>query len=359
MIAMIISSSTRLKARDVGYAAVLILVTPREAIRPPESLRMTADSTGWPAQTVSRLPIDRILTCPEKAVWPSDMEPGVQGTNDPIAATGIRQQGGDGAYRGGAAVDRDSLSRHSGLPEQLDFTRARTLMNTNATTSASVPDNGERGVPGDKPASPRGGVPRWVYLLCGAVFKTRGLLMVPPILVILFSRTWEWENDVANWAIGLPLFAAGFALRVWSQEHLHYRLPEGKGMAATGPYAYVRNPVYLANMALLASLCIPSEVYWMIPVVLIWAFTVYQLSIRFEEIRLAKRFGQPYLDYCASVPRWIPRVPRGEPGITVPAGLWRSLRVEWHCLFLLMVPVLKELVVDPHAMWFAQVWHIH
>jgi len=113
-------------------------------------------------------------------------------------------------------------------------------------------------------------------LLYGLFFKMRGLLMVPLLAMMLIVTRWEWERDLAIWAIGLPVFMAGLALRVWSQRHLKYRLrltqPE---LASDGPYAFVRNPVYLGNALLLIGLSVLCELPWMVPITLLWTATVY------------------------------------------------------------------------------------
>ncbi len=186
------------------------------------------------------------------------------------------------------------------------------------------------------------GPARWRYLLYGFCFKIRGLLAVL-LLFAMFFTTWGRRGSAAlNWAIGLTLFGAAWALRIRSQQYLRYRLREDGGLATSGPYAYVRNPVYIANITGLGALCIMCGLYWMTPIAVAWAAIVYHLAVRFEEIRLSKRFGEPYREYLRTVPRWIPR---GSPTAAAGArhaGFWRAARVEWQNLLLLLVPLAKE-----------------
>ncbi|MFH1748338.1 MAG: isoprenylcysteine carboxylmethyltransferase family protein [Planctomycetota bacterium] len=184
------------------------------------------------------------------------------------------------------------------------------------------------------------------YRLHQAVaFKLRGILMVPPILVLFLCLRWEWEYEPGLWAIGLLLFLPGMALRVWSQRHLRYRLRIEQQLATQGPYTCTRNPVYLGNMLILAGLCVLCELPWMIPLVCGWALLVYDCAIRFEETRLSKRYGDAFTAYCRTVNRWWPQLPAtaGSPANRVAAWV-RAASVEWHCLLFLIIPVLKELV---------------
>jgi protein-S-isoprenylcysteine O-methyltransferase Ste14 len=187
------------------------------------------------------------------------------------------------------------------------------------------------------------------YNLFHAVcFKLRGILMAPPIALLFFCTRWEWEREAALWAAGLSVFCAGVVLRVWAQRHLKYRLRDENTLAITGPYAWVRNPVYIGNMLIFAGLCVLCELPWVAPLFLLWAAVIYHGTVRFEEARLTRRFGDDYLAYRQRVPRWWPRMPRQR---TVPRGTiseWsRAAAVEWQCFCLLLVPLIKELVYVP------------
>lgn len=110
----------------------------------------------------------------------------------------------------------------------------------------------------------------------------------------------------------LPLLAWGF-LQYWLIGR--YRLRRGGGgpgmdtpperLVTTGPFAWCRNPMYLGHIIFLAGLTLSlrSELAAAITIAsLVW----YHMRVRRDEKRLAARFGQPYLDYVARVPRWVP-----------------------------------------------------
>lgn len=188
-------------------------------------------------------------------------------------------------------------------------------------------------------------------VLHAAAFKLRGLLMVPLIALGLLCPKSAWELGPVLHTVGLLLFSVGLVVRCWAQRHFKYRL-RSRGehhLAVTGPFAYCRNPVYVGNLLLLTGVTTLCELIWAVPLVLLWGGSVYALAVRFEEFRLAKRFGNNYEDYCAAVPRWIPLM-NASPRVACstlfcPAGWGEVARAEWQCLALLLIPVLKDIVV--------------
>jgi protein-S-isoprenylcysteine O-methyltransferase Ste14 len=89
-----------------------------------------------------------------------------------------------------------------------------------------------------------------------------------------------------------------------------------------GPFAYVRNPLYLANIALWVGFALCAGVVWMAPLLIVILGVAYHAIVRWEEGLLASRLGAPYLDYMTRVPRWIPR---RRAASTPPRALsWRA-----------------------------------
>ncbi|MFZ5478369.1 MAG: methyltransferase family protein [Myxococcota bacterium] len=159
------------------------------------------------------------------------------------------------------------------------------------------------------------------------LFKHRGWLPVPLLLAMLTARPRFWE--------GLALWVAGEAVRLWAVGHIG--LPSrtrGDGVAGlvdTGPYARLRNPLYVGNLLLWAGL---GVVLWPWALVAVPLLAVYYARIvAWEEENLLSRIGAPYAAYCARVPRWLPT------GVPRP-GRWdlaRALRSERSTLLALAV----------------------
>jgi protein-S-isoprenylcysteine O-methyltransferase Ste14 len=117
-------------------------------------------------------------------------------------------------------------------------------------------------------------------------------------------------------ALGAAMLLAGIALFTWCVS-LFARVGRGtlapwdptQRLVAVGPYRHVRNPMISGVTFVLAgeALLTGSRVIalWL---VLFVAFN-YVYFVLVEEPGLARRFGEPYREYKARVPRWIPRRP--------------------------------------------------
>jgi len=118
--------------------------------------------------------------------------------------------------------------------------------------------------------------------------------------------------DAANLilVVALVFMALAAWLRTWGSAYVgasvvHSDSMHGDAMLADGPYRRTRNPLYLGTLLHtigLAILMTPSGAVFAIA--LIWIFQI-RLALA-EEAFLTARFGQPYLDYKATVPRFLP-----------------------------------------------------
>jgi len=110
--------------------------------------------------------------------------------------------------------------------------------------------------------------------------------------------------------VSLVLLALGAWLRIWGAAYVGAAVVQshamhGDAMLADGPYRRTRNPLYLGTLLHTIGISIvmpPSGAVFAI--VLLWVFQI-RLAMA-EEPFLASRFGQPYLDYKARVPRFLP-----------------------------------------------------
>jgi protein-S-isoprenylcysteine O-methyltransferase Ste14 len=167
--------------------------------------------------------------------------------------------------------------------------------------------------------------------------KWRGLPLAAMMIFALFSTVGDVERDSVVLPIGLTVFLMGALLRFWSQLHLHQRLRLSKTLTTTGPYAWVRNPMYLGNIAVLTGLCIFSEVVYFAPFVAAFAFAIYALTVKSEEADLLRKYGPEYEDYMSRVPRWVPQMPASRRREDVRHCFALTLRAERYT-FLIFVP---------------------
>jgi len=117
-------------------------------------------------------------------------------------------------------------------------------------------------------------------------------------------------------AVGAILTAAGCGVLLHSfarfaLEGLGTPAPQAptEQLVVSGPYRYVRNPMYLALQAILVGQVLVLDR----PVLLLYAAGVAAATVAFtrwyEEPALRRRYGEQYEQYRRQVPGWLPRRP--------------------------------------------------
>ncbi|KKU56953.1 hypothetical protein A3H89_05590 [Candidatus Amesbacteria bacterium RIFCSPLOWO2_02_FULL_48_11] len=78
-----------------------------------------------------------------------------------------------------------------------------------------------------------------------------------------------------------------------------------KQLVIKGLYKYSRNPMYIAYILLLLGEFLLLGHVLLLGYLLVFIPLCHLLVVCYEEPVLQKRFGQSYLDYCLTTPRWI------------------------------------------------------
>jgi protein-S-isoprenylcysteine O-methyltransferase Ste14 len=177
-------------------------------------------------------------------------------------------------------------------------------------------------------------------------YKLRGILVAPLYLLSLFCVYWEVEHWSVK-IIGLAVFIIGLFLRIWSQMHLRYRLKGSRTLTITGPYVFVRNPIYIGTIMILVGTVLISESVWLAPIMFFATVITYTQTIKYEEKHLTKIYGSPYVVYQKRVPRWIPDLIYYKETSIAIHNEWEfllpSIRAEVHIPLLLILPIMKDL----------------
>ena len=176
------------------------------------------------------------------------------------------------------------------------------------------------------------------------VFKSRGLLMAPSMAFLMLCHWWEAESRLLAFGLGGALFGLGLGLRVWSQLHLRYRLKVKMLLTQTGPYRYVRNPVYIGNILILLGCCFLARLAWFAPIMFLHVAAVYHFVVLHEECHLRNKYGPDYGQFQQAAPRWFPRFRRSTAAAPRETGhlLPSSLVAEAHNLLLILPFIAKE-----------------
>jgi protein-S-isoprenylcysteine O-methyltransferase Ste14 len=82
-------------------------------------------------------------------------------------------------------------------------------------------------------------------------------------------------------------------------------------VVATGPYRWVRNPIYVGALLVVAG---EAWLFRSLPLLAYsgaMALIFHLFVVGYEEPTLRRRFGHSYCEYRGAVPRWLPRIARG------------------------------------------------
>jgi protein-S-isoprenylcysteine O-methyltransferase Ste14 len=127
-------------------------------------------------------------------------------------------------------------------------------------------------------------------------------LRVPCGFLLVAAFLWFSQPDGTSLAVGLPLSVLGLALRAWAAGHLEKNL----ALTDSGPYARVRNPLYIGTLSVAAGLAIAAR-RWELGILFAGVFLlVYLPVVELEEQHLCSLFPE-FEAYTRRVPRLFPR----------------------------------------------------
>ncbi|RKY69568.1 MAG: isoprenylcysteine carboxylmethyltransferase family protein [Candidatus Latescibacterota bacterium] len=166
--------------------------------------------------------------------------------------------------------------------------------------------------------------------LKNSVFRMRGYTPIPLLALMLILAETTPKRFIAGTALGL----VGEAVRIWSVSYAGMETRTRKvgapRLVTSGPYAHLRNPIYLGNFLLGLGFCLATWAWmpWMVGIYIAGFLLQYSLIISLEETRLRELFGKQYEGYAQAVPRFLPRLSpyRGEG--RVKPNIRKALRSE-------------------------------
>jgi protein-S-isoprenylcysteine O-methyltransferase Ste14 len=166
------------------------------------------------------------------------------------------------------------------------------------------------------------------------VFPWRILVGVAALVVgacVIRPRNLFGEFQTIGVAASLAFVALGLSLRAWAAAcaggHTRSAQIEAPQLVTGGPYAFVRNPIYLGSFVLgLGMVGILGDPWLLLPHALVFS-VFFGMIIPAEEQFLAEQFGEEYARFRRAVPRLIPRL-RAWPGSKHPRLSWREARGE-------------------------------
>jgi protein-S-isoprenylcysteine O-methyltransferase Ste14 len=124
-------------------------------------------------------------------------------------------------------------------------------------------------------------------------------------------------------ALGAAIGVAGLLVRAAAAGYLH----KHESLAATGPYAYTRNPLYFGSALLTAGFLVGVNSWWAALIVGAYFAFFYPAVMRREEGELRARYGTAFDEYRGKVPLFFPRLtPAQLPGVAATTFSWAQYR---------------------------------
>jgi protein-S-isoprenylcysteine O-methyltransferase Ste14 len=164
----------------------------------------------------------------------------------------------------------------------------------------------------------------------GWLFRQRTWLPLPLVaaLFLIPPGTVSGAPAASLWITGAGVVAIGEGIRLWAVHHIgaisRTRSDRLGPLIASGPFAYVRNPLYLGNLLLWTGFAISARLLWLAPVFVVLLALEYHAIVCWEERLLTERIGEPYSRYVARVPRWVPSLGARAPQDAAVTFAWRQ-----------------------------------
>ena len=131
-------------------------------------------------------------------------------------------------------------------------------------------------------------------------------LFIGAFLLVIFAK--PQFSGISIWlsgiSVGMVLIFLGEGIRIWAAGHLQ----KNEVLTVTGPYAYVKNPLYIGSILITAGFCILADnVYLLAAALFMFCFHYIPYKKRVEGDRMKKIFGSRFEDYDGKVPDYLPR----------------------------------------------------
>jgi protein-S-isoprenylcysteine O-methyltransferase Ste14 len=145
-----------------------------------------------------------------------------------------------------------------------------------------------------------------------------GLIGFLSIIIFVIDPNWLAFAHISlplwsRWA-GVVLALTGFALLQWAQVTLGKswsdtpRMMKGQTLIISGPYQFIRHPIYTAFILILGSTLLISS-NWLIGLAWLGMTALEVVSrIGFEESLMLEYFGDQYRDYMKKTGQLLPRL---------------------------------------------------
>jgi len=129
-------------------------------------------------------------------------------------------------------------------------------------------------------------------------------------VLIMFPNLYPESRGVDNVLdfLGFIVIWKGVLMRMSARGHKKAHSQRSEKLVETGPYALVRNPMYLGSFTMGVGFILMVWPWWSLPIFAGLFYVRFLRQVVKEEVYLSKLAGPSYDDYCRRVPRFFPAV---------------------------------------------------
>jgi protein-S-isoprenylcysteine O-methyltransferase Ste14 len=117
--------------------------------------------------------------------------------------------------------------------------------------------------------------------------------------------------DVLGWLLvlaGAAVLVHAFVAFAWHGRGTPSPSAPTERLVVEGAYRHVRNPMYVAVLAVVLGQVFLFESWGLFIYLVVLGITVDTFVHTYEEPALRESYGPAYEEFCANVPRWLPRL---------------------------------------------------
>lgn len=166
-------------------------------------------------------------------------------------------------------------------------------------------------------------------------YRFRQFVGIAFLFVLTFMGAPGKLGEPGRWLyyVGVVVTIPGMLIRLWASGHVK----KDKSLATSGPYGYVRHPLYVGNHLITFGFCLASGLWWSLPAWLVIGLIFYPGTIKHEDEVLHRLFGQSWVDWRARTHALIPRLTPYKPGEKGEWSFNQSLRVNGEPVIILIL----------------------
>lgn len=179
-------------------------------------------------------------------------------------------------------------------------------------------------------------------IIISLIFYIRGVIWYLILVgAIILKYVGGGTTPMLLFVVGSIIVISTEIFRIYSAGYLRGKQPvtrvQAEFLCQSGPFAYLRNPLYAANMIRGIGVCIAINEWYAYALFLVINAVVFSVIVPHEEQFLEEKFGDIYHDYKAATRRFIPRLTAYRGSTRVIPSYRASILSELHTIALLAV----------------------